>query len=257
MDRSVFSLSQSLRVLVAIALVAIAVAITLPHYFTGNWSWMTPEPNFAPLIELRQTGLTVPGWRTQTQQKVILGGHSWSLQAIAPLEPKTAVLTIPNRITHSPYLILLRPQMSQTDQPQVEWTDIDGVQSWTIDQQQHLRFVVKPSGIMPAGLEHSFKSTARFFRGRNSVQTYAVLQWYAWANGGSPTPARWFVADQLAQWRARHPLSWVAVCLLIPLDPLADIASVESVASQLGQAIHAELAAMLIRVDSLPLTPTP
>jgi cyanoexosortase B-associated protein len=257
MHRSDFSWSQPLRALVALGLMAIAVTLTLPHYSTGQWPWMTPEPNLEALIELRQTGLTVPGWPTQSQQKITLGGHTWSLQAIAPIVPDAPVLTPPNRVTHSPYLLLLRPQTSQTDQPQVEWMDIDGVQSWTTDQQQQLWFVVKPSGIVSTRLEHSFKSTARFFRGRNSAQTYAVLQWYAWANGGSPIPAHWYVADQLAQWRNRHSRSWVAVCLLIPLDPLADSSSVEVLASQLGQAIHAELTPLLTRADSLPLTPTP
>ncbi|HEY9663536.1 MAG TPA: cyanoexosortase B system-associated protein, partial [Allocoleopsis sp.] len=83
--------------------------------------------------------------------------------------------------------------------------------------------------------------SARFFRGWNQEHTYAVVQWYAWSNGGSPAPMDWFWVDQQSQWRDHQHTPWVAVSLLLPLPPLGDLETVQAQAISLGQVVQTTL----------------
>jgi len=67
------------------------------------------------------------------------------------------------------------------------------------------------------------------------------LQWYAWTTAGSPSIGRWFWVDQFSQWRDRQRMPWVAVSLLIPIQPLGEIEPVRSLATTLGQAVQSTL----------------
>lgn len=214
----------ALRLIVALLVLAIAAVPTLPHYLTQTWPW-TKLPNLPAIESLRaieQNGLTLPDWKTpnwttQAQQAIEVNGRTWSAQSLRAANGQQAVL-------------LLRPQTWQRDQPQVEWTDIDGLHHWTIDSRSHLTFAAQSRSV-----------TARWFRGWSEEQTYAVLQWYAWSTGGDFRPARWFWADQQQQWRTRDRMPWIAVCILIPVPPLSEIAPVKTEAIALGQRIQAAL----------------
>lgn len=238
--------------LIAIFLLAIAAVSVLPNYGTQQWSWKTlPDvPYLSQIKELQTQGLTIPGWQTLQQEKVEIGGHKWSIQEIRalPVEPNS---TEQSPLQH-PIILMLRPQTWHRDQPQVDWMDINGVQQWTADSQRSLQFVVNASDLPDLAAEskllgssHSLAQpvsvNARFLRGWNQQQTYAVVQWYAWVNGGSAAPSRWFWSDQLSQWRDRHRMPWVAVSVLIPIKPLGDIDTAESLAKSLGQTIQSAL----------------
>ena len=208
----------------------------IPGYFSGHWPWahLPRVTHLNQLRNLRQTGLTLPGWQTIKQQIVPIGGHKWSLQQ---LQGDTA----------KPVVLLLFPQNGDKDQPQVEWMDVDGVMAWKTDSYRQLQFTVEPSsltGVMSQIMPHTVE--ARFFRAWQQqpslAQTFAVLQWYAWPGGGNPAPSQWFWLDQRAQWR-RQRVPWVAVCLQIPIEPLGDIEASRSLAESLGKKIQATLMA--------------
>lgn len=235
---------------------AMAVFITLPSYFAGHWAWQrVPElKHLHPLQALQKQGIELPGWQTLKQQQQELGGHKWSIQAIAPassspvpsqdtntppsLDPTTALTTDPTteleQTETQAIWLMLRPQIWHRDMPEIDWMDINGVQAWTADSLQSLTFQV-------ATAAKPISVSARFFRGWNQEHTYAVMQWYAWSTGGSPAPMDWFWVDQQSQWRDRQHTPWVAVSLLLPISPLGDIESVRSQAISLGQVVQSTL----------------
>lgn len=239
-----FRLFQLLAVLV---LLAIAAVPALPNYITQEWPWATPPAltNTRALRTLRQEGLTLPGWQTLRHDLVKIGGNDWSIQVIQPAAESSETSPIP---AQSPVVLMLRPQNWNRDQPQVDWMDINGVQQWTADSQRRASFsvnlpdlTVSNSTEPNANQGQSVKVNARFLRGWSQQQTFAVLQWYAWTDGGSPNPRDWFWADQVTQWRDRHRMPWVAVSLLIPIKPLGDIETVRSLAETLGQTVQSSL----------------
>lgn len=230
---------------VVLFVLAIAAASALPAYFTGTWVW-TNEPeltNIQDLRQLQQHGLSLPGWQTQGQAVWEIGGHRWSVQEIIP-DPPTQPATNANSAVNSAVL-MMRPQTWHRDLPQVDWMDINGVQQWTADSQRTLQFTVNsPVTNEPASIE------ARFLRGWSQQRTYAVVQWYAWADGGSPAPSRWFWADQWSQLHDRDRTSWVAVSLLIPIKPVGDIETVRSQATELAQLVQSQLMTTVFQSDS-------
>jgi cyanoexosortase B-associated protein len=232
--------SQVLRMLVILFILAIAAIPAISTYFTGSWVWKgLPEvPTLEQLRAIEQEGLVLPEWQSLNQETVKIGGQDWSVQAIAPINQATAETS-----SQAPIFLMLRPQTWQRDQPQVEWMDINGVQRWTADSKRQIRFEVSmPSAqVSDSSSIKSAQVEARFLRGWNQRQTYAVLQWYAWSDGGSPAPSRWFWADQLSQWRNRHRMPWVAVSILIPIQPLGEIEQVKALATTLGQTVQATL----------------
>ena len=228
--------------LVVLFLLAIAVASAIPNYLSGNWFLnKVPElSNLQPLRTLQKSGLTLPGWQTFDQEMIEIGGHKWSIQAIVPQETSAA---------NPPILLMLRPQTWHRDLPQVDWMDIHGARGWTENDDRPIRFFV-PSSVPTAPANPASKPTqitARFLRGWTPDKTYAVLQWYAWRNGGNPAPSGWFWAEQGSQLRDRQHMPWVAVSILIPIQPLSEIESVQSQAESLGQLVQARLSAEVFR----------
>jgi cyanoexosortase B-associated protein len=123
----------------------------------------------------------------------------------------------------------------------VEWSDVSGFQNWETDSDRSVDFTVK---------NPATKVTAQFFRGltkrqqgssqETRRQTYAVLQWYAWSTGGHPAPSQWFFADRAAQWQNRR-IPWVAVSILVPIEPLDTIEQHWSEVESLAQTIQSTL----------------
>jgi cyanoexosortase B-associated protein len=171
--------------------------------------------------------LSVPGWQPLQHERVTFGSDDWSLQQMTIQPPQQGV---------SQVVLLLKPQTWHTDQPDVEWLDVKGAQRWTIDSRQSVRWETSA----PAG-EPPTQVRAKFFRAWNQQQTYAAMQWYAWPGGGDPSVSHWFWADQKVQWQSHQRLPWVAVCLLVPLPPLADIAPSQPAIEQLAQTVQTAL----------------
>jgi len=228
------SRSPRSKLLIVLFMLAIATFITLPNYFTGNWAWQRVsqlEP-VETLKAIQSKGLALPGWHTLEQDRLEIGGHKWSVQAIVP-EAEAATATIQEAT-----LLMLRPQTWQRDMPQVDWVDINGAQRWTADSMQSLKFAVPGTG-QPIEIE------TRFFRGWHEKQTYAVLQWYAWKTGGSSAPGSWFWTDQFSQLRDRRRTAWVAVSILMPIPPLGDINTHKPQAEALGKLVQSTLTSAL------------
>jgi cyanoexosortase B-associated protein len=192
-------------------------------YGAGRWRWKQPPAvaTIKALRQVRQDGIAI-GPVHPVAQTVTIGEHKW-LQQELPVAGK------------APALLLLLPQNSHTQQPQVEWMDIDGAQRWHSDAVDTLNFTVPHSNTQPAATV-----TARWFRAWTRSQTYAVLQWYAQPTGGSPSPSAWFVADRLAQWQQRR-VPWVAVSLMVPIGPLEELPQGRSSAESLAVSIQSTL----------------
>jgi cyanoexosortase B-associated protein len=222
--------SPLIPILVVLFILAIALTSAIPNYFSGNWVWRREAKleRVAQLKAIQKAGLALPGWKTLEQDTVELGGHKWSIQAIVP-EAQAKTATVDDAT-----ILMLRPQTWQRDMPQVDWVDINGAQRWTADSLETISLALP---------DRSTTIRARFLRGWHEKRTYAALQWYAWEKGGSPAPASWFWADQASQLRDRHRSAWVAVSILIPIQPLGDIAPVRPEAEALGQLVQTTLMA--------------
>lgn len=201
----------------------------VPGYLQGGqWRWQSPPAvsQIKALRQIRAQGLDVPGWTTLNQGQVTVGGEKWSLQT---LKPTGSTPKIPQ---DTQALLLLRPQMDDRGQPQVEWMDIRGLNSWTEDSERSAQLQTPNAAGQPATTQ------VRFLRGWSQGQkTYAVLQWYAWPYGGSPTPADWFWGDRRAQWHNQR-LPWVAVTLMVPMEPLGDLEPTWPLMESLGQSVQ-------------------
>jgi cyanoexosortase B-associated protein len=158
--------------------------------------------------------------------EINLGGHRWSYQQF-------------KGDWEEPVILLLLIQNSDLDQPRVEWIDVNGFvqqifSNWKTDSYQIKTWDVKTDS------NQVVKVRSRFFRGWNPIQTYGLVQWYAWPTGGDPAPVNWFIADRLAQMEGdRAP--WMAVSLLIPMEHLGDLEDVEDIAQSLVQTIQTTL----------------
>jgi cyanoexosortase B-associated protein len=223
--------SPLIKLLVVLFILAIATVSAVPNYFNGNWSWrrVSVLENVQQLKAIQKSGLALPGWKNLEQGKLEIGGHKWSIQAIVP-EAQAKAATIQDAT-----ILMLRPQTWQRDLPQVDWVDINGAQRWTADSLQSLKFVA-PGKDKPSQVE------ARFLRGWHEKKTYAVVQWYAWKEGGSAAPSQWFWTDQFSQLRDRRRTAWVAVSILIPIAPLGDIQAAQTQAETLGKLVQSTLA---------------
>jgi cyanoexosortase B-associated protein len=218
-----YQLSQLIALLLLLLLLFIGA---FPGYLSGHWEWQEPPRivNLKKLKDIRQTGLTVPGWQTMEQKEEVIGGHKWSYQIIQKQASKTQVI------------LLLLPQNGPRDQPQVEWTEINSWGQWNVAQERFAEFYVKSHTRTPIPIK------ARFFRASTKEQTFAVLQWYAWSSGGNPSPLPWFVADQLAKWNQKRA-SWVAVSILMPMESFGKVETTWQEAQSLGETVHAALEA--------------
>jgi cyanoexosortase B-associated protein len=241
--------------LVVVALLSLFVAVSaVPHYVSG-WPWASPLKLPAATRNALQTipgqGIDIAGWVTSEQLKTKLGGKNWSIQQLSP-----AAVAANSEL--SPAFLLLRAQSYEADQPEVEWLDIKGSQKWQTDSHQALTFEVpfkqqvkRPSSKQSlkwpnyqpnqAKKNQTVRISSDFFRAWSKEQTYAVLQWYAWTNGGGVSPAKWFWADQKAQWNHRQRMPWVAVSIWLPIEPFGDIAPQRSMAESLGKTLQQTL----------------
>lgn len=247
----------------AIVVLAIAVVIVLPNYITGQWSWAQTS-SLEPVKVLRslsKNGITLAGWQVVDQQTIELGHKKWSVQAMmltSETEPTSilnqALTTLSDaeatRLREEPSFIFLRPQSDAKDEPLVEWIDFGGLQRWTADQVQSSVGLSTPSALPSSAsgsgaedqtdtLAHRFFT--RYFRGWNQNHTYAVMQWYAWPDGGSPKISTWFWADQWQQWRQHQRMPWVAVTVLVPMKPLGDSSDNQAVVEAIAQSIQVTL----------------
>ena len=225
-----FKERQFLQIAALFLLVLLLAIGALPGYLKGNWQWKEPPPiiNLGELKQLRKTGLTLPEWKITQQQEQKLGSGKWSLQIMEKEDSQqTAIL-------------LLLPQNGPKEQPQVEWTEISSwgrIQwgKWQVAQYREAQFTFKQPQ-----LKDEVNVKARFFRASSNNQTFAVLQWYAMPNGGHFSPLNWFWADQLAQWRKQR-VPWVAVSLLVPMEPLGQVETTWQQVKSLGKTVQTAL----------------
>lgn len=218
---------QLSKIVVLLFLLILVTAEAIPSYLKGEWAWMKP-PQVATLKELkllRREGLTLPGWAKSAHFNLMISGHKWLAQELKH-DGKSAIL-------------LLLPQNDRKDKPQVEWTDLKGFHNWKTDSYQTLNFTVDLQEKIPKNSQ-DISVDAQFFRSWDQKQTFAVLQWYAQPSGGSATPSSWFWEDSKAQLFNRR-VPWVAVCILIPLEPLADIEKARPLAIFFGQNVQLAL----------------
>ncbi len=251
---------KSIGQLVVVAILTLFVAVSAVPHYVGGWPWSTPPKLPAAtrnaLQNIPDKGLDLSGWVTSDQAKTKLGGKNWSAQQLssAAAGPVAQI---------SGAFLLLRAQTYESDQPEVEWLDIKGSQLWTTDAYQKLTFEVPfiepvnlPSQKLTAQANQAKKDqTVRisgdFFRAWSKEQTYAVLQWYAWTNGGGTSPAKWFWADQKAQWNHRQRMPWVAVSIWLPIAPFSDISAQQDVAESLGKLLQQTLGQRIFAAEAI------
>ncbi|MBD0335923.1 MAG: cyanoexosortase B system-associated protein [Cyanobacteria bacterium Co-bin13] len=223
------TLHHWLKILLVVSLAAIA-AFAAPNLLSGG-AWMQPPQvaQIQALRVLRQEGLELPGWTSKGHHAVPINRNDWLLSEYVAQSNPAQTPSVQQMA------VLLRPQPDHSNQPALEWVDLAGAQEWTSDSHRTVRFTVESPQGQPVVVK------ARFSRGWNQQQTFAVLQWYAWPTGGNFSPNRWFWADQGAQWRSGRRMPWVAVSLLLPIDPLGDIQPYEPFALAVGQQIQATL----------------
>ena len=234
-------------------LTVLLVVGAIPGYLSGKWSWadMPQIQNKAQLQTIRKDGLNLSEWKTLEKKPLKLRGSEWWVQTVEH-NNQTAIL-------------LMLVQKYYKDRPQVEWMDINGLQQWKTDFNQSVQLNTTSASTPSKSVEvntHFFRSLTpsvntlatllwqdcpsdqlcKLYGQQRRRQTYAVMQWYAWPEGGSPSPSRWFVADRIAQLsNLRAP--WVAVNLLIPIEPLGNIDEVQATAQSLGEEVQAALMA--------------
>ena len=208
-------------------LVAIA---TLPSYFSGQWPW-NAELQVAQLEELRalsQTPIPVAGWELGNQEAVRISRSTWGLGEYRQVNSSAG-----GDDRH--FALLVRPQTSHDKQPEVEWVDLQGSQGWRVDDLHTVRFTLNGAS------GQSISVSARYFRGLTEGSTFAVMQWYAWPTGGHFAPGKWFWADQAQQWQHRERMPWVAVSILLPIEPVGDIRPHTETVIAIAQAVHQSL----------------
>lgn len=210
-------------IVVLAALVAIAA---LPSYFSGQWPGSSdlPVPHIAQLRELLTEPLAVPGWESTFHQEVNIGRNRWTLAEYRRTgtdgEPADS------------FGLLLRPQQAGDQQPEVEWVDLRGAQSWQVDDRHTVRWQVDSPADAPVEV------TTRYLRGIDERNTFAVMQWYAWPSGGHFAPGKWFWADQAQQWQQKQRLPWTAVSVLLPIDPVGDIRTHTATVTEIAQSVQ-------------------
>ncbi|MDY7022625.1 MAG: cyanoexosortase B system-associated protein [Cyanobacteriota bacterium] len=234
-----------------VLLMVLLIVAAIPGYFTGKWSWADQPPlqTLAQLQQIREQGIEIAGWKTLEQKQLQIRGQEWLVQTIEQND-QTAI-------------VLMRVQKFYKDRPQVEWMDLNSFQQWKTDSSRRIRLTTEPSKNLASPTPfttHFFRSwtqsinpllsilwrdctsteVCQLYQKQRLKQTYAVMQWYAWPDNGSPSPSQWFIADRFAQ-LSQQRAPWVAVNVLIPIEPLGDIQKVEDVSSSLSQTIQAKL----------------
>lgn len=209
-------------------LAAAAIALVIPSLISGQWPWSQPleVANIQPVRALSSSGISLEGWQSTVPEEVSISGKSWSGQHFNQGADSDRAL-----------VLLLLPQPWHTNLPQVEWVDLAGAQNWAIRYRQTVTIPAAQAGDTAGDADFR----ASFFRGANEQRTYAVLQWYAWPGGGSPSPGRWFLADQWHQLRYGDRLPWIAVSLWQPMVGRGDIQPLRDDMVAIAQEIQATL----------------
>jgi cyanoexosortase B-associated protein len=232
-----FAQSLQGRGWVAMLLLAIAAFTALPGYFGKPRPWAQPLEmmHLEQVQALRQSGLALPGWQTENHEEIRIGVRRWSMQTLVR-EPsgdgagKAAALP-------DSAILLLRSPMRAADAPEIDWVSFSGEFGLRVDSRRNLRFSLENPENSPISVD------TRFSRHWNAEQTYAVVQWYAWPTGGSADPGRWFWADQRMQWTQQQRMPWVAIALLLPMEPLGNLEDARADAEFLAKAVQSALMA--------------
>ncbi len=212
------------------ALTALAGIAILPAYLGGPWPWdnLSQVAQIDQLHQLQATGLELPGWQLTSAEPIAINKQAWNLGEYRAETPPGQGASVQQ------FALLLHPQPWHSNQPQLEWIDLTGAQNWRIESRQRLR--VGPSaGAGPVN--------ARFFQARDDRQSLAVVQWYAMPKFGHSSPSHWFWADQWSQLTQHRLTPWVAVSVLIPMQPLGAIDAYQPLATELTNLIQAQLTA--------------
>ena len=208
------------HLIVVLFLLMLILIGNVSSYLSGNWSWskLAKIDNLSQIINLRQTGLKVIDTETIEQKQIYIGGHKWSAQ------------TLKQDDNSEPISLFLSPQLELKDKPEVEWIDIKGTERWQSDSETQLNFTVSAN-------KQKATVRAKFFRAWNQKQTFAVVQWYAFPNGGDFSASNWFWQDLKAQLRGNR-IPWVAVSFKITMEPLGDLKKMRSQAEDLAKKIQ-------------------
>lgn len=214
MSHTIKSISRSKSVTqwILIAALTVLVAIAaIPNYLQGNWpgSINLKIPEIGELRDLTQAPPELPGWTITHHEEIEISRKRWSHIDYQSNEAAPDA-------SYPSISLLLRAPNSHNQQPEVEWVDIQGATRWQVSDRHQVNFSTENNG-------QPLPVVARYSRGFNADHTFAVMQWYAWPTGGHFAPGRWFWADQLQQWRNRERLPWVAVSLLVPIEPVGNI----------------------------------
>ena len=204
----------------------------LPNLISGHWSWVDQPRigNIQKMRTLQESGINFSNLKTIDQQQGQIGEGAWSIQVVESPDDK--------KIT-----VLLRPQLYYKNQPGVEWSDISSISRWNQGETTELSIPTQSGG----------KATARFYRAWTK-STFAVVQWYAWLGGGHYDPSVWYWLDQWAQLK-RQRVPWIAVSLLIPLDPTKELQTLTPFALNLAGEVQSYLEQnVLSQLTSVPET---
>ncbi|PSN13401.1 cyanoexosortase B system-associated protein [filamentous cyanobacterium CCT1] len=211
-----------------VLLSALAGMVILPAYLDGQWPWQA-TPHVAQIDQLRslQTdGIELPGWQLTIAEPIAINRQTWTLAEYRATASTAQTAPVQQ------FALLLHPQPWHSNQPQLEWIDLAGAQNWRIEGRRRLR----------AG-----SVTARFFRAWGDGQSFAVVQWYALPKGGHPSPSHWFWANQRSQLTRRTLTPWVAVTVLLPMEPLGAIAGYQPLATELTGLIQQQLETTVLK----------
>ena len=225
---------QKNKIVLILFLILILAVGAFPAYITGNWSFANPPQinNFKSLRSIKENGLIVPTWEIENYQEAKISGHQWLVQSL--------------KANDNSAILLVLPQNSPKDKPQVEWMDINGLYRWKTDSYQKQGFKIELTSTnenLPVGVTsgQEIAVETQFFRGWSDRQTYAVLQWYAWPSGGNPAPSSWFWTDLLTLLFEKRPVPWAAVSIQIPIEPLGDIEPYWPLAKSLAEKVQLSL----------------
>jgi cyanoexosortase B-associated protein len=220
-----------IKAALVIALTVLACVAILPAYLTGQWPWITAPQveQMEQLNDLAVEGIEIPGWSRQSHQTIAINGKDWSFGEYI------ADSTGANAPAIDQMGLLMLPQSWHSDQPEVEWVDLQGAQHWKLSSCRKVAIVLLTSAQNPADF------TARLCRAATDQQTLVLLQWYAWPTGGHPAPSRWFWVNQRSQFRHYTLTPWVAVTVLVPINPLADLSDYQAQISALASRVQQQV----------------
>ncbi len=201
-----------------VLLFCLCVASILPQILGRQWSWIdSPKiPNLgATMKNIRDRGIDLPGWTPTQHKNIDLAEGKWSLQVL-------------DRANEPPVVLFLLPQSYHRSHPAVEWYDLNSVNRLKSDPVRIIEFSTRSGQV-----------TARFFRGWER-RTFAILQWYAYPNGGHHSASHWFWSDQWAQLSGNR-VPWVAVSVQMRIEPSKNLEDVRPQMIKLAQLVQNSL----------------